>query len=54
MGRTKANDHEENTYCSMPGRIDVKDGELKALIDNSLPTLHRHPDMVIEMKEKMR
>ncbi len=36
------------------GRNDVKDGELKALIDNTLPTLHKHLDMVTEMKEKMR
>jgi putative membrane protein len=35
-------------------RNDVKDAELKAMIDNTLPTLHKHLDMVTEMKEKMR
>lgn len=35
-------------------RNDVKDNELKSLIDNTLPTLHKHLDMVTALRDGIK
>lgn len=46
--------HKDNISTFENARNDVKDNELKAIIDNTLPTLHHHLDMVTSLRDSMK
>lgn len=46
--------HEDAIKTFENARNDVKDSELKALIDNTLPTLRHHLDMVTSLRDGMK
>lgn len=46
--------HNKTIKTFEDGRNDVKDPELKSIIDNTLPTLHSHLDMVTNLKNEMK
>lgn len=46
--------HKDNISAFESARNDVKDSELKSLIDNTLPTLHHHLDMVTSLRDNMK
>jgi putative membrane protein len=52
---TKMTDgHKDDVSIFEAARNNVKDSEIKSLIDNTLPTLHAHLDMMINLKNDLK
>ena len=46
--------HKDDVNVFEDARNNVKDSEIKSLIDNTLPTLHAHLDMMVNLKNDLK
>lgn len=46
--------HKDDVNFFEDARNNVKDSEIKSLIDNTLPTLHAHLDMMVNLKNDLK